>query len=355
MPSATPAARSPGTLAESAPFARFGDQIATDLVEVTHSASDLDGGGWWAVVLTYEGHLTAARFATVETRSRVHEVERGDWAAVPRDAWTSSMSRDQYIDAVESIRQAIAAGTVYQTNVCRVLATPLEGRDLRGLGLLLDERHHAPHAGMVWLPEGGVEVASASPELFLRRDGDVLASSPIKGTGRSAADLLDKDTAENVMIVDLVRNDLGQVAQTGTVTVPSLLRHEEHPGLVHLVSTVEGRLRSDVGWTDIFEATFPPGSVTGAPKSTACQLIDELETTARGPYCGAIGWIDADRGTAELAVGIRTFWADAASETLRFGTGAGITWGSDPAHEWDETELKADRLLGVAAHTGRVG
>ncbi len=337
------------------PFARFGGYVATDLVDVTHDASALDTGGWWAVVLTYEGRLTAARFNRIEQRERVHEVERGEWRPIAREAWASSMSREQYMDAVEEIRDAIAAGTVYQTNVCRVLSTPREGRDLRGLGLELDAHHPAPHAGVVWLPDEGVEVASASPELFLHRAGQTLSSSPIKGTGRSSADLLDKDTAENVMIVDLVRNDIGQVAATGSVSVPSLLRHEEHPGLVHLVSTVEGQLRPDVGWGEIFEATFPPGSVTGAPKSTACQLIDQLERSPRGPYCGAIGWIDADAERAELAVGIRTFWTDAASDTIRFGTGAGITWGSDAAHEWDETELKADRLLDVAAHSASVG
>ncbi|MFL6181805.1 MAG: chorismate-binding protein [Actinomycetes bacterium] len=337
------------------PFARFGGHIATGLVDVTHDATALDKGGWWAVVLTYEGHLTAARFNRVERREEMHGVERGTWTPIARDDWTSSMSRTQYLQAVEAVRDAIAAGTVYQTNVCRVLSTPRKGRDLRGLGVELDAQHHAPHGGVVWLPEEGVEIASASPELFLRRDGETLSSSPIKGTGRSADDLLDKDTAENVMIVDLVRNDIGQVAATGSVSVPSLLRREEHPGLVHLVSTVEGQLRADVGWPEIFDATFPPGSVTGAPKSTACQLIDQLELSPRGPYCGAIGWIDADAGRAELAVGIRTFWTDAATDTIRFGTGAGITWGSDAAREWDETELKAERLLDVAAHSASVG
>jgi para-aminobenzoate synthetase component 1 len=332
------------------PFARFSGQIATDLVEVSHDPADLDEGGWWAVVLTYEGHLTAARFATVAPRVSPHDVEYGDWTPLPLDAWASSMSRAEYVAAVDTIREAIAAGTVYQANVCRVLTAPREGRDLRGLAQLLDEQHPAPHAGVVWLPSEGVEVASASPELFLERDGDRLASSPIKGTGRTGADLQDKDTAENVMIVDLVRNDIGQVATTGSVHVPSLLRHEQHPGLVHLVSTVEGRLRPDVGWADIFAATFPPGSVTGAPKSTACRLIDEIERSPRGPYCGAVGWVDADAGRAELAVGIRTFWTDAETDTIRFGTGAGITWGSDPSNEWDETELKAERLLAVAAH-----
>jgi para-aminobenzoate synthetase component 1 len=337
------------------PFARFAGQIATDLVEVTHDAHVIDEGGWWAVVLTYEGHLTAARFNVVDSSASAHDVERAQWTPIARDVWVSSMTRQQYITAVDDVREAIAAGTVYQANICRVLSAPREGRDLRGLGRELATQHPAPHSGVVWLPDDGVEVASASPELFLRREGQELSSSPIKGTGRSSSDLLDKDTAENVMIVDLVRNDIGQVAETGSVSVPSLLRHEEHPGLVHLVSTVEGRLRPDVGWAAIFDATFPPGSVTGAPKSTACQLIDQLERSPRGPYCGAIGWIDADAGRAELAVGIRTFWVDAASDTIRFGTGAGITWGSDAAHEWAETELKAHRLLEVAAQSTSLG
>jgi para-aminobenzoate synthetase component 1 len=272
---------------------------------------------------------------------------------VPLEAWTSSMTRAQYMNAVEQIRAAIAAGTVYQTNICRVLAAPREGRDLRGLATLLADQHPAPHSGVVMLPDHGVEVVSASPELFLSRDGDRLASSPIKGTGRTVEDLLDKDTAENIMIVDLVRNDIGRVAATGSVQVSSLLRHEEHPGLIHLVSTVQGSLRPNVGWVEILSATFPPGSITGAPKSSAVRLIDEIEMAPRGPYCGAVGWVDADSRRASLAVGIRTFWADA--DRLYFGTGAGITWGSDAAREWDETELKASRLLGVAAHSSLLG
>ena len=331
------------------PLARFGDLLATGLLDVTHDPAALDTSGWWAVVLTYEGELTAARFEQVQRGS----LPTAEWHGLARDAWASSMSREQYVAAVEATREAIAAGTVYQTNICRVLSAEREGRDLLGLAGLLEREHPAPHSGVVRLPDAGVEVASASPELFLRRDGQRIESSPIKGTGRSSEDLLDKDTAENVMIVDLVRNDVGRVARSGSVTVPSLLRHEAHPGLVHLVSTVAADLRDDVGWADILAATFPPGSVTGAPKHTARQLIDALETAPRGPYCGAVGWIDADAGRAELAVGIRTFWADA--DQVRFGTGAGITWGSDPDREWDETELKADRLLGVAAHGAPLG
>ena len=151
-------------------------------------------------------------------------------------------------------------------------------------------------------------MVSASPERFLRRSGDLIESSPIKGTGRVPSDLREKDRDENVMIVDLVRNDLGRVCRPGSVEVPVLCRVEAHPGLVHLVSTVTGRLESDTGWPAIFAATFPPGSVSGAPKSSALRSIAALEPRPRGPYCGAIGWVDADTGTADLAVGIRTFW-----------------------------------------------
>ncbi|WP_369824529.1 chorismate-binding protein [Cellulosimicrobium sp. CUA-896] len=197
-----------------------------------------------------------------------------------------------------------------------------------------------------------VWVVSASPELYLRLCGGVLTSGPIKGTARTAGGLTAKDRAENVMITDLVRNDLQRVCDAGTVEVTDLLAVEEHPGLVHLVSRVAGRVRGDVlaapdRWARVLGATFPPASVSGAPKSSALRVIGELEPVARGPYCGAVGWVDGDE--AVLAVGIRTFWW--AGGVLRFGTGAGITWGSDPAREWEETELKAHRLVGLASGT----
>ena len=198
---------------------------------------------------------------------------------------------------------------------------------------------------MVHAPDAGVMVASASPELFLHRDGDRIASGPIKGTGVTAGDLTDKDRAENVMIVDLVRNDLGRVAVTGSVEVTSLLRVEQHPGLVHLVSTVTAGVPAKAAWADLLTATFPPASVTGAPKSSALRIIGLLEPSPRGVYCGAIGEIDADRRCGTLAVAIRTYeWREG---RLHLGTGAGITWGSEPTREWQETELKVRNLLAV--------
>ncbi|MGO4245099.1 chorismate-binding protein, partial [Janibacter sp. RAF20_2_2] len=193
---------------------------------------------------------------------------------------------------------------------------------------------------------------------YLTREGPRLVSSPIKGTAPTIEAMLTKDVAENVMIVDLVRNDLQHVCEPGTVAVERLCAPESHPGLVHLVSDVVGTLRSGMTWADVLSATFPPGSVSGAPKSSALTAIADLETTPRGPYCGAIGWVDADHPAGprgELAVGIRSFFATVDPDgvrRLRFGTGAGITWASDPAGEWAECELKADVLVGLAS--GRV-
>jgi para-aminobenzoate synthetase component 1 len=328
------------------PLAWFGGRLATGLEEVSDDPAALDSAGWWAVVARFEGQFTAARFRDV----RDAPLPPAEWDADQVGEWASSLDQEAYEAAVAHVRDQIAAGEVYQANICRVLsaACPPEA-DVVGLAHVLAAGNPAPYAGVVRLPSHDVHVATASPELFLRRDGDKISSSPIKGTGRTPSDLGEKDRAENVMITDLVRNDLGVVAVTGSVDVPELCAVEAHPGLVHLVSTVTARLRPDVGWADLLAATFPPGSVSGAPKSSALRIIGEVEPVARGHYCGAVGWVDADQRRAVLAVGIRTFWL--VDRALHFGTGAGITWGSDPALEWAETELKARRLLGLAGGT----
>ncbi|MFD4336144.1 chorismate-binding protein [Streptomyces anulatus] len=349
-------------MSDLAPLARFDGLIASGLQDVTDDPAALDSSGFWAVCADFEGRTVCARFSDVR-KEAVPPPVPGAWRGPATGDWDSSLDRDAYTAGVRRIREHIAAGDVYQANLCRVLSAPLPdggaGADVDALTSLLARGNPAPYAGTIRLPGHGVEVATASPELFLRRDGRIVESGPIKGTGRTENDLLAKDHAENVMIVDLVRNDLGRVCATGSVSVPDLCVVEKHPGLVHLVSTVRGRLADGAGWPELFTAAFPPGSVTGAPKSSALRIIAELERAPRGPYCGAVGWVDADRGTASLAVGIRTFWIDRTGPAplLRFGTGAGITWGSDPEREWDETELKASRLLAVAsgAHpeTGR--
>lgn len=320
------------------------------LLDVTSDPEALDSQGLWAVVAGFEGRLTCARFRDVRPIRHLPAPETR-WHGPRRAQWSTSLDRAAYTAGVRRIREHIAAGEVYQANLCRVLSAPVTpDADIEALADRLAARHRAPYAGMIRLPEHGVEVVSASPELFLRRTGRVIESGPIKGTGRTEADLLEKDHAENVMIVDLVRNDLGRVCATGSVTVPELCAVEKHPGLVHLVSTVRGELQDGAGWAETLFATFPPGSVTGAPKSSALRIIEALETAPRGPYCGGVGWVDADHRTGELAVGIRTFWVDRARSRLLFGTGAGITWGSDPEREWEETELKAAKLLALASH-----
>ena len=317
--------------------------------------------GWWALVGEFEGRVDAWRFAHVQDDAGRAP---GPWHGPARDTWRSSLDRDAYLAAVRRVREHVREGVVYQANLCRVLSAPLprtDGRepDARALAGRLLAGNPAPYAGGVHVP-GGLDVppawvVTASPELFLRVQDGVVTSGPIKGTAATVDGLTSKDRAENVMITDLVRNDLHRVCLPGTVRVTELLGTQEHPGLVHLVSTVAGDLAPGVrdapdALAQVLAATYPPGSVSGAPKSSALRVITDLEPVPRGPYCGLVGWahVAADGGlTAELAVGIRTFWW--ADEVLRFGTGAGITWGSDAAREWDETELKAARLVGLAS------
>lgn len=324
----------------------MGGLLARGLTDLTSDISVLDTTGRWAVVLPYAGEPVLARFT--DWRAAPASAHAGEWIGPGTGAWTTSQDELSYVRAVQRVRSLIESGDVYQANVCRVLSAELPDvsrADVAGLHALLEVGNPAPYGGYVRVP--GAQVATASPELFLRTRGRHIESGPIKGTGRDANGLSAKDEAENVMIVDLVRNDLSAVCETGSVNVPALLSVEEHPGLVHLVSRVAGTLRDDVGWPGILAMTFPAGSITGAPKASALRIITEVESQSRDVYCGAIGWVDADTGEAELAVAIRTFWIDEA--VVRFGTGAGITWGSNAQEEWAETELKAARLIEVAA------
>lgn len=347
-------------------IAWFAGVEATDLVEVVDVRAEperLAEPGWWAVVGDFEGRVRAWRFATVRPARRRAEPggAAAPWHGPHAGAWTSSLDRDAYTQAVGTVRDHIRDGDVYQANLCRVLSAAVPDEpDARALAAVLDAGNPAPYAGGVHVPTGSdaepVWVVTASPELFLRVADGVVTSGPIKGTAATSDGLTAKDRAENVMITDLVRNDLQRVCAPGTVEVTSLLGEERHPGLVHLVSTVQGVLDPVVAtapdlWARLLDATYPPGSVSGAPKASALDIIDSLETSERGPYCGAVGWVEVGHDgavRAELAVGIRTFWWS--DGVLRFGTGAGITWGSDPDAEWAETELKAARLVGLASN-----
>jgi para-aminobenzoate synthetase component 1 len=269
---------------------------------------------------------------------------------LPQDGWSSSLSREEYEARVDAVLELIAAGDCCQVNLTRRLTCP-QPVDPVALHASLVRRNPAPHAALVWI-DGSDAVVSASPECFLRWQGRDVETRPIKGTGTDAAALVasTKDRAENVMIVDLARNDLGRVCEPGSIHVPALCALETHPGLHHLVSTVRGRLCEGIGVGALLRATFPPASVTGAPKPRVLQIIEDLEPVRRGVYCGAVGWIDTERDAGELAVAIRTFSVTPTATHL--GVGAGIVADSQPAEEWAETELKAARLLAAAGATG---
>jgi para-aminobenzoate synthetase component I len=318
----------------------MGGRLATQLEEVTDDPQRLSDGNLWAAVITFEGKKIFARFGHVEESV----FPRQQWRPLSGD-WVSNLSRNQYISYVARIREEISQGGVYQVNACRILSHTSNGAvpDLAGLFAELQAHNPSPYSCYLNVP--GLTIASASPELFMKRRGTHVKTSPIKGTMRAGeVDFGEKDKAENLMIVDLMRNDFGQISQSGSVEVSQLFRAEQHPGLSHLVSDVRAQLREGVSWSEIITATTPPGSVSGAPKSAALTTISQNEGM-RGPYCGALGWIEGDK--AELSVGIRIFWSED-SQSIHFGTGAGITWGSDPEHEWEETELKARRLISIA-------
>ena len=324
-----------------APFFWMDGILATGLVEVTSDITRTHNGGFWAASITFEGERTFARFSTVKRNQPFPEVEK--WVRL-KSIWKSSLDRIQYYSYVEEIRRRVSAGDVYQANACRVLSTPFNGSSLDSLFADLLKDNYAPYATFLRLPD--LEIASASPELFLRRDASKVLTSPIKGTlDYTTADLFGvKDQSENIMIVDLMRNDLSRICETGSVEVSDFLRIEHHPGIRHLVSDIRGRLREDVSWDDLLSALMPPGSVSGAPKRSALEIIKKNEPTERAIYCGVVGWIEGEKSL--LALAIRTFWAR--ERTIYFGTGAGITWPSDPHSEWRETELKANRLIGIA-------
>jgi para-aminobenzoate synthetase component 1 len=255
--------------------------------------------------------------------------------------WERTWSDAEYAGAVESVRDSIAAGDVYQVNLVQHLSAPFRG-DPAGLAAALAPlRPLAPRplAGEGWA------IVSASPELFLRRRGRRVWTMPIKGTrphGVSGLEESEKDAAEHVMIVDLERNDLARVCEPGSMRWPELMVPRGLAGVQHLVSRVEGTLREDVGLADLLAATFPGGSITGAPKIAAVDLIAALEPVGRGASMGAYGTI-APNGDLDLALTIRTFAV--AEGRIHLWVGGGIVWDSDPAEEIEESWTKAAPLL----------
>jgi len=271
-------------------------------------------------------------------------IERPDRpASAPRSFfvgdWSRSWSDDEYGSAIESVRAAIEAGDVYQVNLVQHLSAEFDGDPLgvaHRLGRLrpLEPR---PLVGDRWA------IVSASPELFLAKRGDRVWTCPIKGTRPAGMPIESpKDSAEHVMIVDLERNDLSRVCVPGSVCWPHLLVERQMAGVTHLVSTVEGTLRPDATLTELLEATFPGGSITGAPKIAALDLIAALEPVGRGASMGALGTV-LPSGDLDLALTIRTFAI--ADGRIHLWVGGGIVWDSDPQAEIAESWVKARPLL----------
>jgi len=286
-----------------------------------------------------------------------YPVEGGWWD--PRLDVRSSFTHAGYLDAVTRVREYILAGDIFQTNLSQRLEAPLTESPWE-LYLRMRIRNAAPFAAFFETPE--VSVVSASPERFLRVDetGRV-ETRPIKGTmprgfgpehdgalGQALSESA-KDRAENLMIVDLMRNDLSRVCSPGTVRVPELFALEHYATVHHLVSTVVGELAPGCDALDLLRAAFPGGSITGAPKVRAMEIIAELEPSQRSVYCGSLGYCSVT-GALDTSIAIRTVIAPAGRDRVYFSAGGGIVADSDPEQEYRETLHKARGMIDVLRH-----
>jgi para-aminobenzoate synthetase component 1 len=328
-------------------------------------AWDRRTGTAWLAGRALDGDARRLARRLDDVHARITDPRIQESPSVAADAeplrFVSGLDRAAYEAGVETIRGRIAGGEIYQANLTRRLETPFNGQPWERYRRL---RTGDPSLFSAYLDLGPSPltgqpraILSASPEPFLTVDrAGVVSTDPIKGTrprGRDraedralACELLAsaKDRAENVMIVDVLRNDLGRVCRPGSVRVPRLCRLERTVAVQHLVSTVTGRLAEGNDAFDLLAASFPGGSITGAPKIRAMEILERLEPVRRGPYTGALGWIGPD-GAMGTSILIRTFVADGRRLTLHVG--GGITWGSDPGAEWDETVAKARGPLGA--------
>ena len=311
--------------------------------------------GWVA----YEGDFTFG----VYPEMLVHVHDSGEWWEIGslsgelkepvREAFdigpfVAGTTREAYLESVRRVQEWIAAGDIYQVNLSQSYVAPVHGGSLFPLYEQLRDATPAPMAA--WMSLDGKEVLSSSPETFLKLSGRGIETRPIKGTRprfsdpdddlRSAYELQtsSKEIAELVMITDLLRNDLGQVCEFGSVKVAEMLKLETLEQVHHLVSTVIGTLREDTDAIEALAACFPGGSITGAPKKRAMEIIETLETRPRGLYCGALGWLGFN-GESQFNIAIRMLVRD--GNTLTYDVGGGIVADSDPQKEYEETLHKA--------------
>jgi anthranilate/para-aminobenzoate synthase component I len=299
--------------------------------------------GWFPeITVVDEGEPTAPW-----TRRRAEEEVKSSTLQHEPTPWHPNQTRAEFETRVARAQEYITAGDIYQVNLAQKFSTRFAGNRYRLFEQLLAR---SPAPGAAFLDFGDLALLSASPEMFLRLRGRHIATRPIKGTRPRSRDPLrdeqlayelltdPKELAELVMITDLERNDLGRICEFGSVAVTQLVQLERFAQVFHLVSTVEGHLRSGIDAVEAVRLCLPGGSITGAPKHRACEIIAELEPEPRGFYTGLIGYFD-DRGDAAFSIAIRTLILE--GDQLHFSVGSGITSGSVPAREYDETLHKA--------------
>ncbi|MDO8211960.1 bifunctional chorismate-binding protein/class IV aminotransferase [Conexibacter sp. CPCC 206217] len=314
-------------------------------------------GAWWFEALVAPERERAIEQRLDELRGRLERIDEPAESPVPAPRFRiAGDGAAAHVAAVADCRERIAAGEIFQANICLRFEAQWPGGDVTDLFARAVQRLQPAYGAAFPAPWGGI--ASLSPELFLRRRGRIAQTAPIKGTIARPQDQDDdararllasaKDHAEHVMIVDLMRNDLGRVSEYGSVVAARTPEAQAHPGLWHLVSRVQGTLRPEVGDGELLRATFPPGSVTGAPKVQAMHVVNALESTARELYTGAIGYASPLAGL-ELNVAIRTF--EARDGRLWLGAGGGIVADSDPRAELEECFVKVRPLIAAIGGT----
>lgn len=361
------------------------DLVATVPADVPEVLAEVDRAtreGWWAYgFVAYEAAggldpslavhapddgLPLAWFGVASAPERVPLMDTGGGREYRLGGWSYDWAPAEHRSAVDAVRERIAAGETYQCNLTTRLRADVHGELPQLYADLAAAQGGAYNA---YLDTGRFVIASASPELFFELRGDRLLMRPMKGTaprGATAAEDREnvarlrasaKERAENIMIVDLVRNDVARLAVTGGVAVDTLCRAERYETVHQLTSEVTARLRPDTELADVFRALFPCGSVTGAPKARTMELVRDLEPGPRGVYCGAVGVVapTTEPLRARFSVAIRTLVADRDSGTAVYGTGGGITWDSRAEDEYAELEAKAALLARLTGSRGGDG
>lgn len=309
--------------------------------------------GIYDTVVAYDHALKKCTIISHTGKKRVQRI-MGLLEAAPKQTknpniellWRADCNEKDYLNKIERVKDYIAAGDIYQVNISRRFTAPLpENFNAYQHYSQLRTINAAPFSA--FMNFGTIKISSSSPERFLHVNEGFVETRPIKGTASDAlpaSSLLEseKERAENLMIVDLMRNDIGKVSKTGSVKVPQLFGIETYEGLHHLVSAVTGELKDDMSAAGVLKACFPGGSITGAPKIRAMEIIEELEPNRRGPYCGALGYIGFD-GTMDTSIAIRTLVFR--GNEVQLQTGGGITIESDSSYELEETLTKAKKLF----------